>query len=149
MAGSLAPWYDKSMNMFKPTDATTPEEYIAALDEPRRTEIQTLHDLIRREAPGLEPHIQSGMLAYGKYHYRYDSGREGDWFVISLASRKAYVSLYVTATDGKTYLAESYKSRLPKADIGKSCVRIKRISDVDLDVVADLVRQGAAAKRPT
>jgi hypothetical protein len=135
------------MTVTKPTDASTPEAYIAALAEPRRTEIQTLHDLIRREAPDLEPHLHSGMLGYGKYHYRYDSGREGDWFVISLAPRKAYVSLYVTATDGKTYLAESYRPRLPKADIGKSCVRIKRLSDVDLDVVAELVREGAA-RRP-
>jgi hypothetical protein len=133
------------MNMFTPTEAATPEEYIAALDEPRRTDIQTLHDLIRREAPGLEPHIASGMLAYGKFHYRYDTGREGDWFRIGLASRKAYLSLYITASDGKTYLAETYKDRLPKADIGKSCVRIKRLSDVDLDTLARLVREGASA----
>jgi hypothetical protein len=85
------------------------------------------------------------MLAYGKFHYRYDTGREGDWFRIGLASRKAYLSLYITASDGKTYLAETYKDRLPKADIGKSCVRIKRLSDVDLDTLARLVREGASA----
>ncbi len=42
-----------------------PEEYIAALDEPRRSEIQQLHDLIRSTLPDLEPHIRSGMLGYG------------------------------------------------------------------------------------
>jgi len=136
------------MNTFGPTEAATPEEYIAAIDEPRRTDIQSLHDLIRREAPNLEPHVQSGMLGYGRYHYRYDSGREGDSFVLGLASRKAYVSLYVSASDGKTYLAETFKDRLPKADIGRSCVRIKRLSDVDLETVAQLVRDGAAAHEP-
>lgn len=106
--------------------------------------MRTLHDLIRREAPGLEPHVQSGMLAYGRYHYRYATGREGDWFHIGLAARKAYLSLYVTAIEGEVYLAESYVDRLPKANIGKSCVRIKRLADVDLDTVAELVRTGAA-----
>src|SRR5262245_4060139 len=108
-----------AMNMFQSTDAGTPEEYIAGLAEPRRTEIQALHDLIRREAPDLEPYIASGMLAYGRFHYRYDSKREGDWFRIGLASRKAYVSLYISAGGQDGYLAESYKQRLPKADIGK------------------------------
>jgi Domain of unknown function (DU1801) len=137
------------MNSRQPPEATTPEEYIAALDEPRRSDIQVLHDLIRREAPQLEPCLESGMLAYGKFHYRYESGREGDWFRIALASRKAYVSLYVTASDGKTYLAETFKDRLPKADNGRSCVRIKRLSDVDLDTVASLIREAAASSPPS
>jgi len=126
------------------TDATTPEQYIAALDEPRRTEVQALHDLIRRVAPDLETHVDRGMIGYGPYHYRYASGREGDTFRIGLSSRKAYISLYVTSATETGYMAESYQDRLPKADIGKSCVRIKRLSDVDLDVVAALVRDGAA-----
>lgn len=125
----------------------TPEEYIAALPEPRRGDIQVLHELIRREAPELEPHLRDGMLGYGSFHYHYDSGREGDWFVVGLAGRKAYVSLYITASEGDRYLAETYRDRLPKADIGRSCVRIKRLSDVDLDTVAELVR-AAAARRP-
>ena len=111
--------------MFKQTTATSPDEYIDALDEPRRTHIPQLDRLIRDSAPNLERHIASGMLAYGPYHYRYPSGREGDWFRIALASNKRYISLYVTATDGERYLAETYKDRLPKADIGRSCVRFK------------------------
>lgn len=126
-------------------EVRTPEEYFAALPEPRRGEVLALHDLIRREAPDLEPHIRSGMVGYGSYHYRYDSGREGDWFVVGLAGRRAYVSLYVSASDGDRYLAETYRDRLPKADIGRGCVRIKRLSDVDLTTVAELIRAAAAA----
>lgn len=126
------------------TTVTTPEDYIDNLEEPRRSEIRQLHELIRSAAPQLEPHIASGMLAYGHYHYRYASGREGDWFPVGLASRKQYISLYITAAEpGQGYLAEAYRERLPKADIGKSCVRIKRLSDVDLAVLADLIRRGA------
>jgi len=132
--------------MFKTTTEATPDEYIEALEEPRRSHIRQLHELIRRAAPQLEPHIQSGMIAYGSYHYRSKSGREGDWFPVGLASQKRYISLYVTPADPERfYLAESYRDRLPKADIGRSCVRIKRPDDVDLDVVAELVTAGATA----
>jgi hypothetical protein len=89
------------------------------------------------------------MLAYGRYRYRYASGREGEWFPIGLASNKRYISLYVTAADPEHgYLAESFRDRLPKADIGRSCVRIKRVEDVDLDVVTELVAAGAEASPP-
>ena len=134
--------------MFKTTAATTPDEYIEALEEPRRSEVRRLHELIRRAAPDLEPHIQSGMLAYGSYHYRYASGREGDWFPIGLASQKRYISLYVTASDGTQYLAETYRDRLPKTDIGRSCVRIKKLSDIDLAELESLIREGASAGQP-
>lgn len=129
--------------MFKTTAATTPEEYIEALEEPRRSQIRQLDRLIRETAPDLEPHLQSGMLAYGRYHYRYPSGREGDWFRIGLASQKRYISLYVTASDGVRYLAETYRDRLPTADIGRSCVRFRKPDDVDLDALRALIREAA------
>ena len=75
--------------MFKTTDAGTPEEYIDRLDEPRRTDVQTIDDLIRTVAPELDARIGFGMLAYGSYHYRSASGREGDWFLIGLAATSA------------------------------------------------------------
>ena len=96
-------------------------------------------------APDLEPRIQSGMLAYGTYRYRYSTGREGEWFPIGLASQKRYISLYVIATLGDRYLAETYVDRLPKADIGRSCVRFKRLTDVDERLLEQLIRAGAAA----
>jgi hypothetical protein len=134
--------------MFKTTTATTPDEYIEAIEEPRRGQIRELHELIRATTPDLEPHIESGMLAYGSYHYRYASGREGDWAPVALASNKRYISLYVAAVKDGRYIAEGYRERLPKADIGKSCVRIKRLEDVDVDVLRSLIREGADAMRP-
>lgn len=121
----------------------TPEQYIAALPEPRRGQIQQLHDLIRSAAPDLEPHMRSGMIAYGTYHYRYPSGREGDWFVVGLASNKRYISVYISATTDDGYLAEQNRHRLPNADIGKSCIRIKTPDDIDLTALADIVSEGA------
>jgi Domain of unknown function (DU1801) len=124
-------------------------DFIARLEEPRRTEIQCLHDLITETAPDLEVQAGKDMIGYGPFHYRYASGREGDAHLLALSPRKNYISLYVLCTQDGAYLAESYKARLPKADIGKSCVRFKRTGDIDLGelraLVAEAVRLGPPA----
>lgn len=122
-----------------PAEPATPEEYVAALDEPRRSEIQRLDELIRATLPDLEPHMRSGMIGYGEYHYRYASGREGDASIVALSSRKRYISLYVMCTVGDRYLAETYVDRLPGASIGKSCIRFNRTDDVDMEVIRELL----------
>src|SRR6266849_1393172 len=122
---------------------SSPAEYIAKLEEPRKTEIAALDVLIRKTAPKLEPFIHIGILAYGPWHYKYASGREGDWFRIGVASNKSYISLYICACDGKGYIAERYTAALPKANIGKSCVRFKRLSDLEPAALKKMIREGA------
>src|SRR6059036_1918307 len=113
--------------------AKTPEEYLAGVDETRRADLRRLHGLIRKTLPKLKPHIMGGMgtnmIAYGTFHYKSASGREGDWAIVSLAAQKNYISLYVCVVDAKdgAYLAERYKDKLPKASIGRSCIRFKRL----------------------
>ncbi len=128
--------------MFKSTDAKTADEYIAKIDEPRKGQIQLIHDLIRETIPEQKPYIISGMIGYGAFHYKYASGREGDWCIIALASQKNYISVYVCASDGKQYVAEKYKEALPKANIGKSCIRFKKIEDIDLKVLKEILVEG-------
>lgn len=124
--------------------AKTPEEYLSKLEEPRRTEIEQLHKLILKTAPMLTQTMAFGMIGYGTYRYKYASGREGEWVQIALASQKNYISLYATCVtkEGK-YLAESYKSQLPKASIGKSCIRFKHLKDIDLAVITEIVKKSA------
>lgn len=123
------------------SQAKTPEEYIAEVDDKRRPDIQRLHDLIRECAPDLEPTMDFGMLGYGKFHYKYASGREGDWMKIGVANNKQYISLYCCAADENGYVAEKYKERLPKANIGKSCVRFRRLELLDENVLKELIRE--------
>jgi hypothetical protein len=124
---------------------SSPAEYIAKLKEPRKSDIAALDKLIRKAAPELEPFIQIGMLAYGHMKYKYPNGREMDWFRIGVASNASHISLYVSAGDGKGYLAERFKKALPKANIGKCCVRFKRLNDLDGAALAKLIREGVAA----
>jgi hypothetical protein len=93
--------------------------------------------------------MQSGMIGYGKEHYKTKSGREGDWFIIGLASNKNYISVYCCAAyDGK-YVAEHNKEKLAKASIGKSCIRYKKFEDIDFDALGDVLTTGAKTAKET
>jgi uncharacterized protein YdhG (YjbR/CyaY superfamily) len=129
--------------VIKPVKAATPAEYIAQIDEPRRTAIKTIHAMITKALPKLKPSIQYGMIGYGTYHYKYDSGREGDAPIVALASQKGYISVYGCAPENG---AESLKHELPKASFGKGCIRFKKVEDIDLKALEKIVKAGARAK---
>ena len=121
----------------------TPAEYIAAVDDKRRADVAALDALVRKHAPKLEPVIMGGMLGYGPFHYRYASGREGDASKIAIASNAQYISLYCSAADAEGYVAPRYVDRLPKASIGKTCVRFKKLADLDEKALVALIKQTA------
>jgi hypothetical protein len=120
---------------------STPKEYLAALKEPRRSEVVKLEKLIRKALPKLKPFIHAGMLAFGPCRYKTKAGKEGDWFKIGVASNASYISLYACAADKRGYVAERYKQKLPKAKIGKSCVRFKSIDDLDPKALTALIKE--------
>jgi hypothetical protein len=120
---------------------STPKQYLESLKEPRRSEVAKLDAFVRKTVPKLEPFIHAGMLAYGPLKYRTKNGREQDWFKIGIASNKAAISLYACAADERGYVAERYKDALPAADIGKSCVRIKKVDDLDLSALRQLLKE--------
>lgn len=131
--------------MFQGSAAKTPKEYIASVKPEHAADVQALDALVRKTAPSLKPFMLSGMVAYGPLHYVSPaSGRGIDWAVVLLSSRAQYISLYVCATDGKKYLAEGYAKKLPKASIGKSCIRFKKLADVDRDILAEIIAKAEA-----
>lgn len=130
--------------MQAPKSIKTPEQYLASLPAPRKAALTAIHKAIRAAAPELKPSIQSGMLGYGTYHYKYASGREGDAAVVGLASQKNHLSLYLgCATDGEDYLAERNKNRLGNVSVGRSCIRFKKLEDLNLKVAMELVKEAA------
>lgn len=129
--------------------AQTVTDYLDRVAEPYRADARELHKLIRATVPELRPFLIFGMIGYGAHHYRYATGREGDTFVVGLAGRKNGLALHVTlAVDGK-YLTESFADRVGKADVGKSCIRFRRLSDLDQKAIVALLRSAgkAAAER--
>jgi uncharacterized protein DUF1801 len=119
---------------------STPEEYIAQLEEPRRSDVAALDALIRKNAPKLQPFIYIGILGYGPYRYKYASGREGDGCRIGISSNKNAISLYVGCAD-------RYKTAMPKANCGKGCMRFKSLSDLDQAALKRLIREAAQAAK--
>jgi hypothetical protein len=114
-----------------------------AADDQRAQDIERLDELIRDTLPDLEVVRESeDMIGYGPFHYRYASGREGDTYRVSVANRKAGISLYVlcVTSDGR-YLAESRADAFPKANVGKSCVRFKRLDDLDETALRELLAE--------
>lgn len=122
-----------------PTGATDPDAWLAELDDVRRPQLEELDARIRHVAPELRRYVNRGFLSYGEYSYRGKSGRTGEWMCVALASNKQYISLYAGPID-----LEPYVARLPKANLGRGCIRFKRVSDVDLAVIDEVIRASAA-----
>lgn len=124
---------------------TTPTKYLAALSEPRRTELKALHKAVRQAAPQLKPHVayNGTMIGYGPYHYKYASGREGDCPIVAISSRAQYISLYVVGHRKGKSLAEAAKAKLGKVSVGKACIRFKKLEDLNLPAALDLIREAS------
>lgn len=123
----------------KPTGPTDPDAWLAALDDVRRPQLEELDARIRKVAPGLRRYVNRGFLSYGDYSYRSRSGQAGEWMCVAIASNKQYISLYA----GPIGL-EPFAPRLPKANLGRGCIRFKRLADVDLVVIDEVIRASAA-----
>jgi hypothetical protein len=135
------------MNMFKATKAKTVKEYMKAVPQERREAMEFLHAFIQKTVPSLKPHFAYNMLGYGSFPYRNAKDEMIQWPVIALVNQKQYISLYVcSVVDGK-YVAETHKSRLGKVSVGKSCIRLKKVEDLDLKALAQVLK--IAAKNPS
>jgi hypothetical protein len=105
-------------------------------DDARRQDCLRVLEIMKG-VTGDEPKLWGpAMVGFGSYHYRYDSGREGDWFVTGFSPRKANLTLYIMA--GFDRYAELLE-RLGKFKTGKSCLYVKKLADVDEAVLTELI----------
>lgn len=126
--------------MFKKVKATTVSGYIDSVPDERKKIIKFLHSFIQKIAPKLKAHFAYNMLGYGKFKYTNYKKDVIDWPVVAMASQKNYISIYVCAVDGKKYIAEKYKSKLGKVSVGKSCIRFKKLEDLNLDTLKEVLQ---------
>lgn len=126
-------------NKTQPTDRPVPE-FLDSVEHPvRRADGWALHDLMR-EATGQDAVMWGpSMVGFGRYHYRYNSGREGDALAVGFSPRKANLALYgLTIAPG----AEDLLAKLGTHKRGAACLYVTRLADVDLGVLGELVRLG-------
>jgi hypothetical protein len=130
---------ERSSNGREQTKATeaSVESYLSAIeDESRRNDCKTLAKLMTK-ATNQQPKMWgTSIVGFGSYHYKYDSGREGDSPLIGFSSRKSDITLYL-ASGSPGY--QELLSKLGKHRTSKACLYIRRLSDVDLNVLEQLI----------
>lgn len=120
------------------------DAFIDALAPARQEDCRTLVRMMT-EVTGAESKMWGpSIVGFGSYHYRYESGREADWMLIGFSPRKSDLTLYIMP--GFSEHAEQLAA-LGRHRTGKSCLYIKRLADVDLAVLQDLMRESVAAMR--
>ncbi len=132
--------------MFKPTKEKTVKGYIDALPKERKVMVMFLHTFIQKTVPKFKPYFSVYGIGYGKFTYTNSKKETGEWPVIGLISQKHYVSIYVCAINEGKYIAEIYKKDLGKVSVGRSCIRIKKLEDVNLSVLKKVLK--VAGKHP-
>lgn len=116
-------------------------EFLDKVSEPRRAESAALVKMMKRVSK-TEPKIWAGsIVGFGNYHYKYESGHEGDCFVAGFAPRKTAMTLYITAGVARF---PKLLAKLGKHKTGKGCLYIKNLDDVNLSVLEDLLGQSVA-----
>lgn len=105
-------------------------------DEKRRQDCFTVLELMKR-ITGEEPKMWgASIVGFGSYKYKYDSGREGEWFVAGFSPRKTSLTLYIMSGFSRY---EELLAKLGRHKTGKSCLYINKLDDVDINVLAEMI----------
>ncbi|HEY3950683.1 DUF1801 domain-containing protein [Phenylobacterium sp.] len=134
--------------------------YIADQAPPKRDDMQALHQLVLKSAPGCRLWFLDGRndqgkvvsnpnIGYGSQTLTYAGGDSREFYRVGLSANTAGISVYIVGLDDKTYLSETYGKRLGKASVTGYCVRFRSLKDVDIDVVEEMIasHMGAAPAR--
>ncbi|MCC1491639.1 DUF1801 domain-containing protein [Cognatishimia sp. F0-27] len=128
-----------AQNKTQPTDASV-EDHLAAIADPVRRGDAIRLDALFREVTGWTPRLWGdSLVGYGRYHYRYASGREGAFLATGFAARKANLALYIMP--GYTDFGDIL-STLGPHKTGKACLYITRLDRIALEPLQRLIRAG-------
>lgn len=120
-------------------------DFLSSIEDPqRRQDARTVMALMQK-ITGERPRMWgTSIIGYGSYRYRYASGQEGDWPLTGLSPRKQALTLYImSGFQG----SESLMKKLGKYRTGKACLYVKRLEDVDLETLEQLIAKSVRHKR--
>ncbi len=129
------------------------KEYIADQPEPKRSEMQELHDRIVRIMPKAKLWFLDGKnsegkvvtnpdIGYGSRDHKYADGSISEFYQIGMSANKTGISIYILGIEDKKYLAETYAKDLGKATVSGYCIRFKTLKDINIDVLEAAIRFG-------
>jgi len=128
----------KTSNKTQPTKIST-STYIKSLsDEVSKKEAEELIDIFE-DITGMKPVMWGKIVGFGSYHYKYDSGREGDFLATGFAIRKSGPTIYILpGYNDYSKLME----KLGPHKLGKSCLYLKSLSDIDIKILKKIIKEG-------
>ncbi len=129
------------------------DDYIASHPEPKRRDLQVLHDRILQISPACKLWFLDGKndegkvvsnpnIGYGSRPHKYADGTRRDFYQIGLSPNKAGISVYILGIEDKKYLAETYAGTLGKATVTGYCIRFKTLKDINTDVLEAAIAFG-------
>ena len=132
------------------------ETYITSQTEPKRSDMQALHQLIRQVMPGCRVWFSDGKnsdnktvsnpaIGYGLRTIHYADGKTKAFYQIGISANTAGISVYILGIDDKNYLAQTYGQQLGKASVSGYCIKFKRLNDINTDTLEAAIRYGAEA----
>jgi hypothetical protein len=115
------------------------EDFINAVEDERKRQDSLELVKVLKEVSGFEPKMWGeNIVGFGSYHYKYDSGREGDFLLIGFSPRKSAISLYLSCDIEGQHAP--ILSKLGKFKNGKSCLYVNKLEDINMEVLKDLVK---------
>ena len=117
------------------------EDFINSVDhEGKRKDAFEILDMMKT-ITGEKPRMWGpSIIGFGDVHYKYASGKEGDWFKIGFSPRKAKISLYLMGCDISK--GQEMLGRLGKHKIGKGCLYVNKLADIDINVLKEMIKEG-------
>jgi len=115
-------------------------------DEGQRRDAEEILRMMERVSGEKPAMWGDSIVGFGRYHYRYESGREGDWFLTGFSPRKRDLTLYIMAGFDRW---DELMERLGKHKTGKSCLYIRRLEDVDPKVLEELIEASVGQMKRT
>ena len=130
----------------KPNDKSIADYLNSVENDTKREDSFTILELMK-EVTGVEPIMWGdSIIGFGTYHYKYASGREADWFLTGFSPRVQSLTLYIM--DGfEEY--DDLLGKLGKHSTGKSCLYVKRLENIDLDILREMVEKSVAHMQAT
>ncbi len=116
----------------------TPAAYIKTLSAPEQQQAKTLVNFFK-DATGMKPVMWGNIFGFGSYHYKYESGREGDFLATGFAIRKSGPTIYIMPGYGDY---SSLLKNIGPHKFGKSCLYVKNLEEIDLKVLQKLIKAG-------
>jgi uncharacterized protein DUF1801 len=131
-------------NKTKVTEASVASYFATIPDEARRKDCEALAKLMTKATKQPPKMWGTSIVGFGSYHYKYPSGREGDSCLVGFSSRKSDITLYLVAG---VLEQEALLAKLGKHKLGKGCLYIRQLSDVDPKVLEQLIVDSFAERK--